>query len=263
MIPRLLAVNALEEELDSVASFCRTEGIGMEVTAFAFPTALDDGYDNRVRVHAQSVDGIEPVAFHGPFLDLYATSMDPAIVAVCRDRHQQAIEAAAEIGASIYVAHLNFLPLIKNRRYRDRFVDAAVDFWIPFADKAASHGITIVLENLWEPDPTVQKQVVESADHKALKASFDNGHALVFSEHSAAEWIRVLGDDLLHCHLHDNHGKADDHYPVGNGVEDWSALFAALNEFAHDALVVLESDKLDLNRKSLAAVRELLGSSAT
>ncbi len=232
------------------------------MTAFAFPASLDDGYENRVRVHAQAVAGIELVASHGPFLDLYVTSVDPAIVAVCRHRHQQAIDATAEIAASVYVAHMNFLPLIRNPSYRDRFVDAAADFWTPLADRALSHGITIVLENLWEPDPTVQKHVVESAGHKALKASFDNGHALVFSELPAADWISVLGTDLMHCHLHDNHGEADDHQPVGHGVEAWPALFAALNESAPNALVVLESDRLDLNRKSLTAVRELLGTSS-
>lgn len=259
MIPRRLAVNALEEELDSVVSFCRAESIGIEVTAFAFPASLDDGYENRVRVHAQAVDGIGPVASHGPFLDLYATSLDPAIVAVCRNRHQQAIEATAEIAASVYVAHMNFLPLIRNPSYHSRFVDAAVDFWTPLADKAQSHGITIVLENLWEPDPGVQKRVVEIASHTALKASFDNGHALVFSEVPAAEWIAILGSDLVHCHLHDNHGETDDHQPVGSGVEDWPSLFTALGEFSPDALVVLESDRLDLNRASLVAVRELVG----
>ena len=59
----------------------------------------------------------------------------------------------------------------------------------------------IVLENMWEAGPELQKVVVERARHPNLKASFDNyGHVLVFSERPAAEWIRVPGEDLRHLH---------------------------------------------------------------
>jgi len=36
-----LGINALEEELASAAETCRREGIGIEVTAFAFSKDLD------------------------------------------------------------------------------------------------------------------------------------------------------------------------------------------------------------------------------
>ena len=47
-----------------------------------------------------------------------------------------------------------------------------------------------------------QQQVLEAANHPHLKASFDNGHALLFSHVPAADWIKELGSDLAHCHLH-------------------------------------------------------------
>ncbi len=144
-----LGINALEEELASVAETCRREGIGIEVTGFAFAKDLDEGLKARIKRHAKAVEGIQPLSSHGPFVDLYASSSDPEIVRVCRERHTQALQATRAIGASIYVAHLNSLPMIRNPRYLDRFVPAVAEFWAPFAKEAEKAGMTIVLENLW------------------------------------------------------------------------------------------------------------------
>lgn len=249
------AINCLEHELEEASVFARHKGLGLEVTAFAYASGLESGFEERIAWHAAMMDGLAWTSVHGPFLDLYATSSDPAIVAVCKRRHQVALQAAIELEASIYVAHLNSIPLIRNKAYRARFAEAAAAFWLPFADEAGKHGITVVLENLWEPGPEVHKAVVTQANHPHLKASFDNGHALVFSNVPARQWVEVLGCDLGHCHLHDNDGMYDQHKPIGEGVEDWSLLWAALETHAPQARVVLESDELTANQKSLRALR--------
>jgi sugar phosphate isomerase/epimerase len=254
-----LALNVDESEIEECASFCRREGLGIEVTAFAFPAGLVDDFEARIRRHAEAVEGLPWTALHGPFLDLYATSRDGAIVQVCRERHWAALRAAAEIGARVYVAHLNYLPMIRNESYRDRFVRAAAEFWLPFADDAGNHGITIVLENMWEPGPELQKAVVGEAKHPHLKASFDSGHALIFSDRPAAYWIEVLGEDMGHAHLHDNDGQYDHHWPIGDGKEDWPALLSALERYAPAAAVVLESDRFEENKRSLEALRQIIG----
>lgn len=256
--PPTLAVNAIEEELEEAAAFCRDRGIGLEVTAFAYPANLDDGYSDRVARHVAATEGISPVLFHGPFLDLYPTSPDPRVVGVARERHEKALAAAASLGARMYVAHLNSIPLIRNRQYLDRFAETASEFWGRMADRATESETIIVLENMWEAGPELQKAVVERARHPNLKASFDNGHALVFSERPAAEWIRVLGEDLRHLHLHDNDGTYDEHRVVGTGAEDWSALIKAWQVQAPAATLVMENDRLEPNRTSLRAVRQLI-----
>jgi hypothetical protein len=114
-----LSINALETELAAATTVCREESLGIEVTAFAFPNTLDHHYEASLSRHAALVTGIAPISLHGPFLDLYPASQDPEI----------------------------------NRSYRDRFAATIAEFWLPLADEAASHGITIVLENLWEPGP--------------------------------------------------------------------------------------------------------------
>lgn len=254
-----LAINLLGEELESAAAVCRREGVGAEVTAFALPAVLDaEGFADTVERHRAALEGIAPLTCHGPFLDLYVTSPDPRIVQVCRERHERALRAATALSATVYVAHLNSLPLIRNREYRERFAERAAAFWRPLADVAGEHGITIALENLWEGTPRLQRLVVEAAGHPALKASFDNGHALVFSEVEAPKWVRVLGADLAHCHLHDNDGTSDQHLPIGRGTERWLPLLEAIAAAPADPVVVLECDALERNRECLDALRELL-----
>ena len=106
--------------------------------------------------------------------------------------------------------------------------------------------------------PLNLKQVVQEAGHPGLKASFDNGHALMFSDAPAREWVDVLGDYLAHCHLHDNDGQYDQHLPIGQGIEDWPILLDALHAIESDPLIVLESDQFDQNVTSLESIRLLL-----
>ena len=113
-----------------------------------------------------------------------------------------------------------------------------LDFWLPFADKAGKHSIVICLENLWEPNPDIQADLISSGRHPQLKASFDNGHALVFSNVSADSWVETLGEALAHCHLHDNSGELDEHKSIGEGKEIWQELFDSLEQHSPQAILV-------------------------
>ncbi len=52
-----------------------------------------------------------------------------------------------------------------------------------------------------------------------------------------------------------------EHRPLGQGCEDWPAVFRALRTSAPEALIVLESDQLAANRESLEQARRFLGTS--
>ena len=111
------------------------------------------------------------------------------------------------------------------------------------------------LENLWEPTPDVQAELITSAKHPHLRASFDNGHALVFSEVASSSWVETLGDALAHCHLHDNSGEIDEHRPVGEGRESWPEFMEATSKYAPGAILVAESDRLASNKVSIERLR--------
>jgi sugar phosphate isomerase/epimerase len=252
-----LAINAVGDDLEAAAEYCRSEGLGIEVTDFAFPGNLDGDIAAAIGRHQQAVEGIKPLISHGPFFDLVVTSRDPAIVEICRRRHKASLEAAHSIGAGLYIAHTNFRPMIKNPGYRKSFAARTVEFWLPLADWAADRGITICLENLWEPGPEIQAGIIDGAAHPGLKVSFDNGHVLVFSTLASVEWIEALGSSIAHSHFHDNSGDLDEHRVVGKGKEDWPALLAAIRKHAPEAVLVAECDTLEANKESIARMRSM------
>ena len=157
----------------------------------------------------------------------------------------------------MYITHTNFTPLIKDASYKKNWFRRTIDFWLPYADQAGKAGVTICMENLWEPEPEMHAELIAAANHPHFRATLDNGHCLVFSNVSSSRWVETLGELLVHCHVHDNSGELDEHKPVGQGIEDWPALIAALHRWALGAVVVAESDRLDDNRQSLAYLREL------
>ncbi|MGA2797592.1 MAG: sugar phosphate isomerase/epimerase [Thermoguttaceae bacterium] len=245
-----IAINSISKDLEAAATFCRQKKIGIEITDFAFPKNLDSDLSLQIERVKRLTFGIAPICSHGPFLDLIANSMDPEIVEVSRKRHRTALEATHAIGASKYIAHTNFNPMIRNKSYREGFCLKMREFWLPFADWAGERKITVCLENLWEPEATIQKEIVFTCKHPNIKASFDNGHALVFSKQPASDWVRILGSDLAHCHLHDNHGEYDEHAAIGTGTENWNSLIKAAYEYSPESVLVIECDQFDKNRKS-------------
>jgi len=252
-----LAIHTIGDELEASAAFCRSEGIGIEVTDFAFPANLDGDMVGRIARIARAVEGIKPVICHGPFYDLVVTSLDPAIVEVARLRHRAALAASREVGAGFYIAHTSFTPMIRNPFYSENWPARMLDFWLPMADEAGRHNIVICLENIWEPEPDTQAELIAAGGHPHLRASFDNGHVLVFSPHSSSYWVSVLGEAIAHSHLHDNAGEVDEHKPVGEGIENWPELLEALGTHAPQAILVAESGELVNNKLSLERLRKL------
>jgi sugar phosphate isomerase/epimerase len=246
-----LAINTVGDELEASAAFCRSERIGIEVTDFAFPRILDEDLAARITRHKKAVTGITPLISHGPFFDLVAASPDSAIVSVAKQRHNKALEASIKIGASIYVAHAGFMPLFRYPSYRKEWNKRMLDFWLPLADEAGKADIVICLENVWEPVPDIQAELIAAGNHPHLKVSLDIGHVLVFSGSSSSEWVSTLGPMLAHCHVHDNSREWDQHKPVGEGIENWVELTAAFKEHSPQAILVAESDRLEDNKLSV------------
>jgi sugar phosphate isomerase/epimerase len=252
-----LAINTLGAELESSAAYCRAESLGIEITDFAFPENLDCDPAPIISRHIKAVTGIVPLISHGPFFDLIAASRDPEIVAVARKRHSAALAATKAIGATYYIAHTNYNPLIRNPSFRNNWRSRILDFWLPFADEAGKHNIIICLENIWEPVPDIQAELIAAGNHPNLRASFDNGHALVFSNIPASKWVATLGPLLVHCHLHDNSGELDEHKPIGDGKENWKELLSAIKKYSPQAILVAETDSLACNMLSIGRLKAL------
>jgi sugar phosphate isomerase/epimerase len=172
---------------------------------------------------------------HGPFLHFEYGSRSSREHRRALEEHRRHLEAAAALGAHLYVVHPDL-----QRRWRgwDNRVQHTLE--ASFEELAAlqdEYGMTIAVENLpfvrhthfWAPG---------DLDLKGLGLSLDVGHAAVTG--TLASWLEDGHYRLAHVHLHDNEGHVggDQHLPLGRGVIDAAPVLELAR--ARGASVVLE-----------------------
>jgi sugar phosphate isomerase/epimerase len=54
------------------------------------------------------------------------------------------------------------------------------------------------------------------------------------------DYIDAFGDRLAHVHVHDNHGKWDEHLCLGRGKIDFRKIVRLLKEINYDRTVTFE-----------------------
>lgn len=120
--------------------------------------------------------------------------------------------------------------------------------------RAKQLGLCLCLENMFpksmaffKPDDFVE--VFEMFPE--LKMTLDTGHACIDSPKGKQlfDFLRIFGDRIGHVHASDNHGKRDDHLPIGKGRIDFPKFAKALKEIGYDDTVTLEvfsEDPMDL-----------------
>ena len=198
------------------------------------------------------------LSVHGPFSDSSPASLDESRRRAAIEGHRRHLEAAASCGAVCYVVHPDYSV---EARPRDPARVAAMQVSIAeLAELQRELGVPIAVENL------MARHSVFAApgelDLGELGFVLDTGHAAISGTLEA--FVAEPRARLVHVHLQDNHGPADDgdpHRPLGSGVVDGAAVLSAAR--AAGATVILEL----LNEADLLASidwlgeQELLGSS--
>ena len=164
--------------------------------------------------------GLRPTV-HGPFMDLAPGAADPAILQTTRKRLLQGLETAALFEPAQMVFHANY----DIYRYRDdveRWLETSLETWTPLARRAAELGFRLVLENVYERGPEELAPLLKALAGEGVGFCLDPGHAKTFGHASVIHWLEVLHEHLSEMHLHDNHGRGDEHLIIGQGTIDFS-----------------------------------------
>jgi len=250
--------------LDVDASFALADELGLafvELSADVFEIAPFLQQVDHVRALTRSTGVATTV--HLSYVDLNLASLSPAARTTAVERSLRGLEYAHDVGASCGVLHTGFKYL--HHAQVDPLVDEALR-----ASLAALEGsaVPIALENLViGPDDFLRSAQVlrEVTQRHGMKNCFDVGHAYVEATREGTDAIRdyldTLGDDVIHLHLHDNHGQRDEHLPAGSGTIDYAALRSFLAAFEGTACLEIAGGP-DGVRSSVAFVRGLLDGDA-
>jgi len=191
-----------------------------------------------------------PIAIHGPFIGIRYAHIDHLIRDAVNRRLDRTFDVAVKLKASRVVLHSGYPPEMELFKLQDLWLMANVEFWRQEIRRWADAGIQIVLENETDQVPDHLVKLVDEVDNPSLGICFDIGHARLFSELDAPEWVRRMNRRLLHVHLHDNDGTGDCHWPLGRGTIDFEPFYAALLRHAAQATISLEvEDKLNMEIK--------------
>jgi sugar phosphate isomerase/epimerase len=243
-----------------VPTLARRHRLGVEVGDFADPDLLEGEWRGRWQEIRSLLKGVPGrVTLHGPRSDLNPGLRDRGLTAFCRQRYQLALEVAAEIGAERVVFHTGFNPMIRAPGFEGRWIKRCAVFWRDLAEAAEPEGVGIALENLWEPRPEIQRDLIDAVGSPLVRACFDVGHSNIYSQQPPERWVSCLGGRLACVHLHNNDGREDSHSPLEDGTVDFSRFLPLLLLSSEPPCLVLEvsGGRQDLE-DSLFFLRRLL-----
>jgi sugar phosphate isomerase/epimerase len=192
--------------------------------------------------------GIRP-RIHAPFFDLNPGALDPLIRDATRLRFEQTLALAEQLGAAVVVIH----PGVDKWRYPNLeqvWCDNAAELLAPLIERAARIDCRLALENIYEESPGNLVQLVNRLDSASFGHCFDIGHWQLFSRQPQDRWLDALGDKLIHLHLHDNHGRADEHLPPGAGCIDFKPLLKQIARLRQAPTITLEAHSKEHLRAS-------------
>jgi sugar phosphate isomerase/epimerase len=126
------------------------------------------------------------------------------------------------------------MPPAEARRSDLRRRPALREFLRALADVAAQRDVIFAVENLpfdaaGGTDPAALAAEVHAVGSPGIRMCLDLGHAHLTTGDAGAA-VRAAAPAVAWLHVHDNHGRADDHLMPGDGAIDWSAVGAALRE---------------------------------
>lgn len=177
---------------------------------------------------------------HAPFMDLNPGSVEPLLREATLHRFNQVLDAAAIVRPVAMVFH----PGYDRWRYgdsQDRWLKHCIDSFQVVLARAEEIGCTIAVENIFEEEPSTLRTLLEAIDSPRLRHCFDVGHWNLFRKVGMEEWFGQLGSFITEAHIHDNHGRRDEHLPLGEGGIDFDLFFRLMERYAPRAAWTIEA----------------------
>jgi sugar phosphate isomerase/epimerase len=204
------------------------------------PGADPDQIDPRAIRHALERQGMGVVAHTAWFIPLgspFGSVREASLV-----EFRRALGAAHRIGATVMNVHYGKSPGFFSK---EQVIEWHVEVLSHLCREAAEVGVTIVLEHIphgggeqLENIVAIMKQV------PLLRFHLDSGHAKLERGYDRwEEYLERLGDKLLHVHLSENDGTADQHLPLGacrRSTTDWPEHIKKLRATGYDGTITLE-----------------------
>lgn len=171
---------------------------------------------------------------------------------------RQCLRVAQQIGAPTLSVHFAFPD--GSFAVHD-VVSWHIETLLPLSKEAADAGVTVLLENASHGGHHQLNYILTVLDKvPGLGFHLSSGHAKLELEYDRFdEYLKRLGDRLMHVQLSDNDGKADQHLPLGcspSSAINWPSRIRRIKNSGYDGTITLkvfppEHEYLRLSRELL------------
>jgi sugar phosphate isomerase/epimerase len=152
------------------------------------------------------------------------------------------IRTAEKLGIDVINFHANLNGMFygeKRKILLDNMVKSLREI-VRYAEKLKIH---VMLENVplsnGIHDVVEFKYIVDSVS--SLFVHLDIPHAFTSGGmKSVIDYINTFREKIVHIHWHDNHGRKDEHLPIGEGLIDHEKAVRALKDIYYDRTITLE-----------------------
>jgi sugar phosphate isomerase/epimerase len=174
---------------------------------------------------------------------------------------EAALAVAARIPFRYLVLHLG-VPASEKPGAGDNQADAARRSVEEIAAAAARVSVRVAIEvipNVLSDAATLARLVEEQLEGLDVGVCLDYGHAHLMGD--LGEAIEELSGHLWTTHVHDNHGKTDEHLAPYAGTIDWDAAMMETQKIGYDGVLMFEvsdtGDPVDVLRRCTKARERL------
>lgn len=191
------------------------------------------------------------LSIHLPFSDLNLASLNEPMWKETLRQMKECIRLTSPFSriAAVHPGHLSPLGM----QIPDLAWQKNIEGLQHLCDFAADYDVTIGVENMVNLEFIFGKQaeemlgMIESVDRENIGLTLDVGHAN--TNGVVNSFLEKCLDQVVHIHLHDNHGKRDEHLPAGQGTVDWKKVTGRLSGL--NAVVILEARTIEDGAASL------------
>ncbi|WP_297508692.1 sugar phosphate isomerase/epimerase [Thermococcus sp.] len=196
------------------------------------------------------------VTVHAPFSDVNIGSLNSRIREASLEVLEEALEVSSLLNALSVTVHPGHCSPA-SRKYRDDYNWVHRQSLSRLGELSREYGVTVGVENMPSfpiLDAQTPERLAELLEGIELGVTFDLGH-LNTTTRDFEGFLRIFKGRIVHIHLHDNSGKADEHLAVGDGIIPWREVLPKLPGVPR----VLEVSSLEDAERSLGYLRDIGG----
>lgn len=197
------------------------------------------------------------ITVHLPYSDLNLASVNQPIWEETVRQMKNCLDLASDFARLAVVHPGHFSPL--GMQLPDAAWSQAILGIQQVADHAAELDMRVAVENMVNMPAILGRRpeeisgIIETVGRENVGFIFDVGHAN--TNGNVVDFLK-LKDQVIHMHVHDNHGERDEHLPVGNGTVPWNKVAKVMKNYR--GRIVTESRSLEEGQRSVNRLKKLM-----